>query len=797
MDQTNPVRKSGRQRVPNKRYAVDAFEGLDILSSDSEVDLEVLQQLQDSKNDDDFPENNIEGNDDEESLADEVSDGSAILTPEEEYEDAHSYASSDPEEPDLRGTSKGKKRKLRNYTSNQDVDVHSRGMLENTVRADYERSRVEWFSGSGVEDIVHVIRSRDQWAAEPTLPCRLNMCHQVSHTDEKRQMEATVGWDWYYDQGGRESFAEKQKVRTLSIEESVAYVPKPTHSSHSFLMGPYGRQKVFTLALSQTQGLEEACDNTSGLSEQHSEEFRSSKTQRLGWMLNVGTRVRCLDWAPNHYRNTQYLALAVAQASISTRAATPIEAPAFTPSCPAPSSVQIWAFDASNNSMNSTRPPELQQVLCTDWGEITQLKWCPVPRTERNEDTLGKISIGLLAGIWGDGCARVLDVQLEKGQAANTSYCKFTIINRFMYVKWLPTIQTKLVKVQSAAFLASSRLLPLAGTEQEDIRPVTTCLTWLSATDLAVGYSNGALGIYNIYPQLSHSSLPNLRSNSSVDLGARPSSPTPTESNSLPEAANGGSQNPSLPSFGGYDLVDATKHVDIEPWLFLQLHSTYVLSLTTAYPTHPALLISSSLSGNLRLTSLRAPTTDYVLSTRTRTPPSSLAYCDSLLSVVALEESSQTLRLWALRYFYSSLACGKLGSAPGPGQGIVDVGRCHSSIAAGGADGSVIITNPMRKALGRKDAGWQQVVFKHEWVRRPGQGPRQGMSRITEGYQGEKVDLSMKHGRNAKDSVTESTIYEDETAVTALGWNPNNSGCGGWLAVGWGSGLLRIQDMAV
>lgn len=108
-----------------------------------------------------------------------------------------------------------------------------------------------------------------------------------------------------------------------------------------------------------------------------------------------------------------------------------------------------------------------------------------------------------------------------------------------------------------------------------------------------------------------------------------------------------------------------------------------------------------------------------------------------------------------------------------------------------------MVTNPMRRTLGKKDAGWQQVVFKHEWVRRSGQGPRQGMSRITECYKGEKVVVGVKSGGNSKDNVTQSTIYEEETAVTALGWNPNNSGCGGWLAVGWGSGLVRIQDMAI
>ena len=323
-------------------------------------------------------------------------------------------------------------------------------------------------------------------------------------------------------------------------------------------------------------------------------------------------------------------------------------------------------------------------------------------------------------------------------------------------------------------------------------------MTWLSATDVAIGYSNGALGIYNIYPHSSSSSLPKSKLDSSVDHGARPSNAALAEPNSIPEAAVPSTSelpSPNLQTPRGHDLGNAA-NANMRPWLFLQLHPTYILSLTTAYPTHPTLLISSSLSGNLRLTSLRAPTSDYVFSARTRTPPLSIAYCDSLLSVIAPEETTETLRVWGLRCFYSSVACAKLGSAPGPGSGVVDVGKCHSSVAVGGADGSVIVTNPMRKTLGKKDAGWQQVVFKHEWVRRVGQGPRHGMSRITEGYKGEKVDFGVKYRGTHRETVNESTTYEEETAVTALSWNPN-SVCGGWMAVGWGSGMVRVQDMAV
>jgi transcription factor C subunit 6 len=40
------------------------------------------------------------------------------------------------------------------------------------------------------------------------------------------------------------------------------------------------------------------------------------------------------------------------------------------------------------------------------------------------------------------------------------------------------------------------------------------------------------------------------------------------------------------------------------------------------------------------------------------------------------------------------------------------------------------------------------------------------------------------------------TIHEEETHVTALSWNPNQS-CAGWASAGLGCGLLRIEDLAM
>ena len=727
MTESTPARRSGRQRVPTRKYTNDAFEALNVvLSSDSEDD-EILQQqlLQDDS--DEFPavqvgEENEDEDEDESSVAD-ASDGSAILTPNEAYEDAHSYASSDH---DSSSVPKAAKRKAKDHNAHRDVNIHSRGLPENPFKQDHVRSYLKLFSGEGIEDVSHIVKARDQWAADPTLPTRSSLCYG-SHSDDLRRMEATVGWDWYYDQGGREVFAKRQNARLMTVGEALQY-NAATRGKQEFLMGPYGRQSKWSLATSEALEL----DSTWKTAETSRPQ---SKAQRRGWMLNVGSRVKCMDWAPNHDGAVQYLALVTA----TSKKPPPWESPAFTP-LPGPSVIQLWAFDITADLAQGRRP-RLCSNLCTDWGEIKQLKWCPVPSRARESATSAvsnsfSASIGLLALICGDGFARVLDVQITMNEGQGTI--------------------AQALKYNGSGFTAPAP----AGN-------LSTCLTWLSSTDLAIGYSNGQLSIYDICPS------------------AKPQSTGTSNSDASQESCTNIS-------------------IDPTPWLSMLLHSTYILALNSAYPTHPSLLISSSLSGYLRLTSLLAPKIDYVLSSRTRSPPSCVAYCDSLLSAVAADESSETVKIWGLRCFYATFTCAQLPAPQGPGPGILDVGKCHSTIAIGCADGSVMITNPLRKILGKRQAGYQQCIFKHEWrsaftTRTNPQDPEHlpGLSRITEGYKAEKVVLGVKNTfRTVKEAVPTTTIYEEKTAVTALAWNPNLC-CGGWLAVGWGSGLVRIQDVAI
>lgn len=730
MTDASPQRRSKRQRVPNKKYSNDGLEVLNaVLSSDSE-DEEILQQQLLKDDSEDFPIDQIgeeedgDSDDDEESLAKEVSEGSEILTPVEGNEDAQSYASSDPGSPNAPRASR-RRIKIRLPPA---ANCRSRGMPENIWRKDVAQDMISLFTGGSEEDVSHFINSKTQWAADPILPHRSHLRYGVSHTHEKRQMESTVGWDWYYDQGGRELFAEKQNVQRLTSDEATKYT-YPAVSDKEVLMGPYGRQTKFILSPLQSLELDQAWSSTED----------SPKRRRHGWMLNVSSRVRCLEWAPNHNSSMQYLALVTAPLAKTQHSFT--TPPAFTPMS-GPSAIQLWAVPTSRTTEEDVDKPALQLVLCTDWGEIRQLKWCPVPREFRESATTeasntSLLSCGLLAVVFSDGKVRVLDIQLEGEVGLSTPY--------------------KVQKFTRAAFEAA----PPHGS-------LSTCLTWLSATDVAIGDSSGHLTVYDIYPETKaddiNTSPANVHQDETIDHQKAPT-----------------------------------------PWLTVALHSTYMLALTSAYPTHPSLIISSSLSGYVRVTSIRAPMTDYVLSLRGYTPPSALIYSDSLLSALWAEEGNETAKLSGLRCAYASIACQSLPSTPGPGSQNVDVGKCHSSLATGCSDGSVIVSNPQCKVFGYpKTLAYQLCLFKHDW--RPTVGTkeaedqqRQGISRVTEGYLPQRIFIGPKHtdfvhGKDKNIPIT--TIYEEETAVTALAWNPNVH-CGGWLAVGWGSGLVRIQDVAL
>ncbi|KAL8994040.1 MAG: hypothetical protein Q9188_007181, partial [Gyalolechia gomerana] len=455
LDSPVPVRKSGRQRQPNKKYGADEITNLEILSSASEEEVQAWQQLAESDNDEEFDVTQVveETNDPEEdviSSASAASDGSGIATPHEDFDDAASCASADAtrarEDGDVPTPNLGTKDHTNLYGKRRKIQAgtHTRGVGETVTsfgkssKADYLYSLV----GKAPKDLLHMARCRDQWLEDIAVPRRPNptgtkgMRHFFSHTDETRHLEATEGWDWYYDHGGRQRFEEVQQSHHLSADEGINYIPQPSHTQRTIFMGPYGRQSQFDLPIFHTMGLDQAWQHApppNGFEEVDSTPPESRK-RKDGWMINVGTGVRCLEWAPNHSGDTQYLAISTLQPKNPEQIGRLKFSPAFTAQS-FPSSIQIWSFSSSEAAdrqsvLDPDHPPRLRLVICFDWGDAKHLRWCPMPRKFRSQDqNEEKIPIGLLAAVFSDGNVRVLDIHLPEPsiqEAAIPTYLKST-----------------------------------------------------------------------------------------------------------------------------------------------------------------------------------------------------------------------------------------------------------------------------------------------------------------------------------------------------------------------------------
>ena len=418
------VRKSTRERVPNKKYTNDVFEGLDIFSSDSEV-AEALPDFDDSGQDEDFAsEQAAEAEEESNTSAEDASDGSAVATPVEEFEDALSYASKADlpvvEEGSVsHGSLSVKNKHLRRRTKKPEKDLHSRGVPASHEYASKE-DHLKWTVGTHPEDLTEYARSRDKWVCDATLPARKplengsgGMDYPFSQTTEQRESEATTAWDWYYKDGVRETIAANQNIEVLNQASLGLYWVPENRRGRVFLMGPYGNQKLFHLNCAEAIHLGEAWDSrpTTKGSGPSGRNFRRS---REGWILNVGSKVQSLDWAPSYHCGVQYLAITTSQGNSTTSK----PRSAFEPSDPYPTSVQIWEIPstsiAGGERAIAHQAPRLIHLICNKWGSARQICWCHFPKKPREDETPEWCSVGLLAGVWSDGHLRVLDIRLDR-----------------------------------------------------------------------------------------------------------------------------------------------------------------------------------------------------------------------------------------------------------------------------------------------------------------------------------------------------------------------------------------------
>lgn len=256
-----------------------------------------------------------------------------------------------------------------------------------------------------------------------------------------------------------------------------------------------------------------------------------------------------------------------------------------------------------------------------------------------------------------------------------------------------------------------------------------------------------------------------------------------------------------------FDLQNAIRSDshNLKPQKYSAVSQTYIVDMASCNPSSPNMLFTSSMDGFPRLTDtsqthMGSPSAT-AFGPRVRSILTNCVWIDYIRSVV-LTDDTFGVRLHLARRLFNLFTIGRLRSS------IIAmaVSPCHPFLLMGTAGGDVQSLNPMIKVTDTKASVWQQICFAHEWRRgydAAGDDPvtqhvaEEGLSRFTEGFKTQKMPLAkMANVEGVQGGFLTNTVYEKQTAVTALAWNPNPH-VGGWAASGMADGLVRVEDLAL
>lgn len=581
-------------------------------------------------------------------------------------------------------------------------------------------------------DLKPILRTRDEWRLQETLPLLDSGLKRSPFESMKARADEARAVKAWYTKIGREEFSKGQKTTVLSQEEAKMYMLHDDADSINVLMGKTSSPQVQPLKRNSYVNIADPFED---------------KAQRRGWLLNLGARIQDAHWMTNEQGSIQYLAVVVEQKDAPDQQPPPMEqptAPAFSALKPFPASIQIWAFGSTeDHTLDSSVKPRLALVICADWGAAKQLRWSPVSPHDRKVPLDGResVDVGLLASRWSDGRVRVLNIEIPE---CNTEDAEPVFIH-----------------ISHAAFEVS---IP---------QTVASCLQWFSATTFAVGTAAGTLAVWTL---------------------------------TRPGTLSSASSNDYSP----------------KPWLYKKIGDTYVLTLISGWPSQPNFLSVTTADGFARIYDIRHIEAETVASVRGRVLVVTQAWHEHTQSFIMPDEY-YILKHNNIRRFYHNIYSARAESS------IVRVASSpvHPGVLIGTASGAVFGTNPVGRVVNTKVVPWQQNWFMHEWrppvekmVFKPSvqgagtqddgaQGAQtskvppsalsQPMVRITEGYKPTQPGIAYSTTSKKKpenETSTLITIFEEQSSISALAWNPNLR-FGTWAAAGMNSGLLRVEDIGV
>lgn len=764
------MRRSKRSRKTNPKYVNDGWnkETLRVLRTDS-------QSSGSSPSDHDEEDSGIEDNGTSSEAADLASHASLLQpsNPPSSDEDGGLTLSSD----DDTAFPKPPRTPRQQHLNPAKLEARSRGLPKVDRPRDYSL-----LFGDQVQDLADALSARDTWlnGRDITLPSRSTL------GDANRHIKSSADTVLTKDDHVLQQTIAGQLIDSLAVE-AVKQIHNFNQNTqhHGIVLGPESRKQNYDLDLNDAVDLGLAWTKEHLSPGNENVHPAPESRYREGWLINLGEKVQTLAWAPSHPECSQFLAVA-ARATPAQRDVVPRDlnpSPAFHPSPPYSALIQIWRFDTLNlpqsslQTLNMSTRPRIAANILADWGDIRQLAWRPLeplPQPDSSKKTKDCFQ-GVLAVLSSDGHVRTIAVSIPLEQ-----------------------------QDRPVSFVVKKTL--------HDFLPppaaIFTSLAFASATDLVLGTSSGEIRIYDL-------AIPSATAYFSHQVQAT----------YIVSLSCTSSTDPGLVSY------------------VASLSATGILTLTdlrSPYSDTVSVYRSSfSMPGSM------------IYNPFTR---GFLTLSDAASSHNATDSTS-TINSFSLRSFHASTRVAKFPEDTGAAT-VLAGSMWHPCILAGTSRGDLYATNHLWKTLpqtrgdsrattssrrfttARGASIYLQLVCGYEWrplsharvdpgqassptrppisVDADGNTPdplynlyhgvptRPGLSRFTEGFLPTKMDLghtpaSRKSSSKAKADSTDvggagDTLFEEEQALTAIDWNPNQA-CAGLAAVGWGSGILRVQDL--
>ncbi|GAB7366424.1 hypothetical protein MBLNU230_g8221t1 [Neophaeotheca triangularis] len=793
------VPRSSQRQTSRKHYTLDPFEGVDALQDAQDGPepsyMPVHRRQSDGDSADDFDieaEPPVDENEDRMELAGNASE---VNSPQGEHQ-----LDEDLDELDARPTSS---REHKRKHSDDPDRLYTNPMPEGLKASTAKSARALFYFGPSHAELDPVNDARHQWTYEATLPSRqtdengFGGYHEsYFFTEDERKARAEEAWRWYRREGGKPLFEESQRVTPIEVEESKEYLPTDDAATRTVLMGPHKEPRFSSLAPRTAMPLPDAWRTYNS---HDGTPYPLRKGYKAGFLLNLGAKIQSIDWAPNQNGLDQYLAVSVlpprGNENESGRAP---GAPAFTPQPAYKSSIQIWRFNATEDYYVDTDTiPALKTLLCTSWGDVKALKWCPVPFPAADDGE--NSGLGLLAGLWSDGAVRILSISKPSS-----------------------TDDTETHLVTHAAF------------EARPPNTVCTTLTWITPTRMAAGCANGYLAVWDL-PSIPPPGDPTHPSN------PRPKIYIPIAPTYILALT---SLQPSRPNF-----IAATSQSGI--LTLTDLSSPHPSSPASTIPSRRQRLGQSLLAWNdFSQCLLSAEDTLYqkawplrrVFATVTIGKYSSLptVFATSpvhpfLLSGTAGGEvlvnnpmrrvADGRAGLWVQTWFAHEWRRGKANTneESGSENGHGSASNATSNTSFGSSEegltkiteGFSVTKIDLRTEVDETPAMKDIKVRRYKKKAKPAVPENPDIpnsnnqtndpntpaiataspkSRIGNKNTANNTSAKTRTPYNGTSNVAVTTVHESRTAVTALAWNPNLK-VGGWAAAGLADGLLRVEDL--